>query len=108
MRLRTECRLISFLILVASAAVHSEEVCSLTDDQTKNLTQTFSQITAVFTQEPRCVNCHGGMDIFASNTKHGGGQQDKKGDFSATFAQCQDCHISPNGYWRLPPPMDLT
>lgn len=38
-----------------------------------------------FTEEPRCVNCHGGVDPFADPTNHGGGTQDPKSD-------CDTCH----------------
>lgn len=104
MHLQTKCSLGAILILIASAGVHSEEVCTIPEEQTKRQADAFSKIAVVFTQEPRCVNCHGAIDPFARNTKHGGGQQDRKDNFSSTFKPCLECHIDPAEGWFLPPP----
>ena len=55
-------------------------------------------------ESPRCANCHGGIDVFAPNTRHQGGPQ-QPGD--SPWTQCQTCHTTiGNGegpaIWRQP------
>jgi hypothetical protein len=60
-------------------------VCPLSPLQTQNSIDAFAKIVPTLTQEPRCVNCHGGVDPFSDPTNHGGGTMDAKSD-------CNDCH----------------
>jgi hypothetical protein len=60
-------------------------VCPLSPAQTQKSIDAFAKMVPTFTQEPRCVNCHGGIDPFADPAAHGGGTQDPKSD-------CDDCH----------------
>jgi hypothetical protein len=60
-------------------------VCPLSDSQTQKSMDAFAKIVPTLTQEPRCVNCHGGVDPFADPTIHAGGTQELDSD-------CNDCH----------------
>ena len=60
-------------------------VCPLSDSQTQKAIDAFAKLVPTFTQEPRCVNCHGGVDPFANPTSHGGGTVDP-------VADCDTCH----------------
>lgn len=63
-------------------------VCPLSDSQTENAIAAFAKMVPTFTKEPRCVNCHGGVDPFSESGKHGGGQMDPDPDFKT----CDTCH----------------
>ncbi len=99
-------------------------VCPLSDQQEQASEQAFAPIAAVFTDQPRCVNCHGAVNPFAADAEktHGGGKLEiiektvttpnpspgmpattTTEDTEATFAQCQDCHSAFPGRWHLPP-----
>lgn len=60
-------------------------VCPLSDSQSQKSIEAFAKMVPTLTQEPRCVNCHGGLDPFADPTSHAGGTMDAKSD-------CGDCH----------------
>jgi hypothetical protein len=60
-------------------------VCPLSEEQVKKSIDAFGKIVPTLTQEPRCVNCHGGVDPFASPTNHGGDTVDPSTD-------CDTCH----------------
>lgn len=60
-------------------------VCPLSDEQIQKSIDAFAKIVPTLTQEPRCVNCHGGVDPFAKPTNHGGGTVDP-------IADCDTCH----------------
>src|SRR5438094_4034606 len=52
----------------------SGAVCPLSDERTRKATQAFDQLAVTFTTEPRCVNCHGGVNPFAPDgDEHLGG-----------------------------------
>lgn len=79
-------------------------VCPLSDEQVQKSIDAFSRIVPTLTQEPRCVNCHGGVDPFAKPTNHGGDTVDPGTD-------CSDCHSEmpaktngTNSNWRLANP----
>ena len=91
-------------------------VCPLSESQTEKSIEAFGKIFPVLTQEPRCVNCHGGVNPFiegvgdssdpeASRFEHGGGKMDDDTD-------CSSCHDamaprrdgSPSD-WRTPGPL---
>jgi len=79
-------------------------VCPLSDSQAQKSIDAFGKMVPTFTQEPRCVNCHGGVDPFANPTNHGGGTVDPETD-------CNDCHSEMLGRgnggpskWQLPQP----
>ena len=42
-----------------------DAVCPLSDAQTQKSIDAFAKLVPVFTQEPRCLNCHGGVDPFS-------------------------------------------
>jgi hypothetical protein len=63
-------------------------VCPLSEEQTQQSIDTFDKFVPILTNEPRCTNCHGGVNPFidgvgdpadptASRFEHGGGQMDK-------------------------------
>jgi len=60
-------------------------VCPLSDAQTQKSIDAFAKMVPTFTQEPRCVNCHGGVDPFAKPTNHGG-------DTREVGSDCDECH----------------
>ena len=95
------------------ASAQSKASCPLTDTQTKNSIEAFARIASFLTSEPRCVNCHGGVNPFIKDTGldpgddtaptstfvHGGGlivrQNDKSRDNVPLIeSECQDCHNS--------------
>ncbi len=97
-------RLIPLLLLpvgalaqVVSQGGGAGRVCPLSDAQTEKSIEAFGKIFPVLTGEPRCVNCHGGVNPFidgvgdpsdpeASRFEHGGGKM----DFEADCAVCHD------------------
>jgi hypothetical protein len=60
-------------------------VCPLSDEQIQKSIDAFAKIVPTLTEEPRCLNCHGGVDPFAKPTNHGGDTVDPATD-------CDDCH----------------
>jgi len=60
-------------------------VCPLSESQTQNAIAAFAKMVPTFTEEPRCVNCHGGVDPFLNPESHAGGEM-KEGD------DCGECH----------------
>ena len=88
--------------------------CPLTDAQTTKSVDAFAKIADFLTSEPRCVNCHGGVNPFikgtgldagddpndptpASKVAHGGGlivrQREKAADGTLLMeGECLDCH----------------
>jgi hypothetical protein len=110
----------SVIASAALAQVPDNSVCPLSDDQVQKSIQAFDKIAKVFTGEPRCVNCHGGVNPFGADAreKHGGGKRDTitkteidqntgqpetVQDDAATFQQCGQCHGAFPGRWHLPP-----
>jgi len=88
-------------------------VCPLSEERTQKAIQAFDQLAAVFTKEPRCVNCHGGVNPFAPDGDgHVGGaiavirKSGDQIDLNATNAQCQLCHSGLPG-WKLAPANDV-
>jgi Bacterial Ig domain len=80
----------------ASASATADPVPSLTDP-VPSLTEVtyvpdgaalFQQMMPVF-NSPRCASCHGRLDVFAADTPHKGGTQDR---VDSPWAQCQTCH----------------
>ncbi len=73
-------------------------ICPLSDEQTRKSLEAFDKLVPTF-HHPRCERCHGGLDVFAENTAHGGGQQ---GDDTG----CDTCHdrVPGGGRWQLPIP----
>ncbi len=91
--------------------------CPLSQAETRRAIAAFRPIAKVFTTEPRCANCHGGIDPFAANANetHAGGQfkpvmdsgkanstDPGDVDVKATFQPCQGCHSGLPG-WREAP-----
>lgn len=80
-------------------------VCPLSPSQTQNAIAAYAKMFPTFTQQPRCVNCHGGVNPFSD--EHAGGPR-AKGEQDATPG-CNECHSnlpskangSP-GKWTLP------
>ena len=89
-------------------------ICPLSESQTQKSIDAFAKIVPTLTQEPRCVNCHGGVNPFIdgvgedsaspdadtapSLTEHGGGKMDRATPPSASNPKgspqtaCNDCH----------------
>ena len=111
-----------------SAQQNAGAVCPLSDDQTQKATEAFDQLAHTFTTQPRCVNCHGGVNPFAPDGgNHAGGKMDPVfkqvpvddkeliasgiktavvDDKKTNEDQCQECH-SGLLHWRLAPPNDV-
>lgn len=114
-------------ILIASLALASisvavfgqkTSVCSLTDSQTQKAIAAWARIAAFITSEPRCVNCHGGVNPFingvgidpddpfkdseapVSRVDHGGGKQQHE-NTGIMDQGCKKCHrgMAANGAW---------
>src|SRR4051812_37278081 len=103
---------------IFSAAAHGRahaqtKSCPLTDTQTAQSIGAFAPIASFLSTEPRCVNCHGGVNPFIKETGldpgnqtapsaravHGGGvimrQNDKTAEGVGLIeSECQDCHNS--------------
>ncbi len=89
-------------------------ICPLSESQTQKSIEAFAKIVPTLTQEPRCVNCHGGVnpfidgvgadpaspdaEIVPSLTEHGGGKMDRRVPPSASSPKgspqtaCNGCH----------------
>jgi hypothetical protein len=85
----------------------------LSEERTQKAIEAFGQLAQVFTKEPRCVNCHGGVKPFAPDGDgHVGGAiaairtSGDQIDLNATNAQCQLCHSGLPG-WKLAPANDV-
>lgn len=57
----------------APNATGPEPVCPLTDEQADKAVEAFSRMMPALSN-PRCANCHGGVNPFAENGGHVGGQ----------------------------------
>ena len=103
-----------------------DQVCPLSDKQTEDAIQKFSEMMPTFTH-PRCINCHGAMNPFAANTTHLGGRIGPKfretiehddilgkditlvvpdlEDSDSFASRCLDCHSAFTGSrgWTIPP-----
>ncbi len=120
-------------LAVAQSTTGGAAVCPLSDAQTQNSIKAFAKIVPTLTQEPRCVNCHGGVnpfmegfgkdpspgddDIVPSLTEHAGGKMDRRVPPSASNPKgspqtaCDGCHNNmarkvPSGaesVWALAP-----
>ena len=63
--------------------------------------EAFAKMVPTLTEEPRCVNCHGGIDPFADPTKHGGGTEDPKADCSQCHSEMPSKTSGVASKWRL-------
>lgn len=104
-------------------------VCPLSDEQVQKATTAFDEIAQTLTKQPRCVNCHGGVNPFAADGDgHGGDHIDQifrpvsgfelgliilgirnatdTVDEDATNQKCQECHSGLPG-WKLAPAADV-
>jgi hypothetical protein len=95
------------LTCVASVAVSGQKAppCPLTDAQTRKSIEAFAKIHAFVTGEPRCVNCHGGVNPYLAGTgldpedasappslsEHFVALDHKKSD-GLVDQQCRECH----------------
>ena len=118
-------KLVSMLIvgLMMAAVPHAGfgqkgTVCPLTDSQTKKAIDAWGKIAAFITTEPRCVNCHGGVNPYidgvgldpddplkdpgapVSFLEHGGGKQ-KHENTGLMDQGCKKCHdgMAKQGAW---------
>jgi hypothetical protein len=93
-------------------------VCPLTDSQTKKAIDAWGKIANFITNEPRCVNCHGGVNPYidgvgldpddpfpgagapVSFLEHGGGKQ-KHENTGVMDQGCKKCHdgMAKPGAW---------
>jgi hypothetical protein len=115
--LRSAVMLIAVLVYVSAigqvrtSAQPKAAACPLTDAQTSKSIDAFKPIANFLTTEPRCFNCHGGVNPFvdgtgldpedssapASKLKHGGGLITRQGEKAADGTrliegECRDCH----------------
>ncbi len=62
----------ALVLLTGTAAGQTDPtvVCPLSEMQIHDSIAAFARIVPILTTEPRCVNCHGGMDITASESPH--------------------------------------
>lgn len=101
--------LVFCLCLAQRDALSQTKSCPLTEAQSQNALTAFGKIADFVLNEPRCVNCHGGVNphiagtgldpddpnLPASLTKHGGGlvrrdpEEVKQGIMPVV---CMDCH----------------
>jgi hypothetical protein len=101
-------RLVQLFAVIALAAspVHGQEdaepVCPLSESQTKNSIQAFETLSPIF-REPRCFNCHGGVNPFEKTPKHPVTLKDYGPDDARTLEECPTCHGAFEG-WQLPNP----
>ncbi|HYX46479.1 MAG TPA: hypothetical protein VE820_06635 [Sphingomicrobium sp.] len=93
-----------FLVLATGSAL-GRGSCPLTESQSQKAAAAFDKIANVVLNEPRCVNCHGGVNPHitgigldphdptapASLIPHGGGAIRKSTD-GTIEAECMDCH----------------
>ena len=111
----------STLSPAALAQSTDDSECPLSDEQAQKSVEAFNKIAQVFTEQPRCVNCHGAVNPFGPNAykTHGGGdfwpvmktepnpdtgEPETSPDIAASFRQCQVCHNAFPGTWATPPP----
>jgi hypothetical protein len=110
--------------LTSAETVAQKKSCPLTEDQSKKAVAAWEKVAHFLTTEPRCVNCHGGVNPYMegvgldpnnsnapfSLVEHGGGKQEHEntGDMDQ---KCKKCHndMAPKGKWveigdKAPPP----
>src|SRR5579863_7783378 len=98
---------VSFGLAAVQALGQGAGKCPLTEDQSKKSVAAFSKIADFATSEPRCVNCHGGVNPYIEGTgldpddpnapfsivEHEGGLIAKKPDYGKLIdGECMDCH----------------
>jgi len=110
------------VLALATAPAMAQKSCPLTESQSQKAVEAFEKIANVVLNEPRCVNCHGGVNPYmngigldprdptapASLVAHGGGAIQKSKD-GTIEAECMDCHNnmaqkrdgSPTRQWML-------
>ena len=84
-----------------AGGVAAQAVCPLSDEQAMNSIKAFTKFVPTLQGEPRCTNCHGGLDPFAANTTHGGGTVDpgvpeveaENGSVAAPAQPGTDCSV---------------
>ena len=132
---RLRVKLATFLFLSAlafaqtnprsKASTSDNAVCPLSDAQSQKSIDAFANIAKVLLGEPRCLNCHGGVNPFVEGvdpdgapTAHGGGKmdppvEDNTGKVTSKGTDCESCHddMVPkrNGFpskWELAPSDD--
>jgi hypothetical protein len=129
-------RAVAFAVLTAALFIPSEAgaqkgaSCPLTDAQTKKAIAAFQPLATFLSGEPRCFNCHGGVNPFIdgvgldpedpnappSQFEHGGGKQGHDNPVSKDGSVgldegCKDCHSqmlpksdgTPSTTWTLAP-----
>ena len=73
-----------------------DAVCPLSDAQAQKSIEAFAKIVPTLTQEPRCLNCHGGVDPFSDEAK--GDSTDPNAPRTAHGPgkvgpnECKNCH----------------
>lgn len=101
--------LISMIGLQSEARADSF-VCPLSQEHSQRAVDAWKPIYQTLTGEPRCANCHGGIDPFAADagSKHAGGKfspvmaADGSVNVDKTFQPCAGCHSGLPG-WRMAP-----
>lgn len=88
-----------------------EGMCPLSDSRAQKSIDAFSKIAPILNEEPRCLNCHGGVNPFVEGigdgrTEHGGGKTVEN------ETECSGCHntMAPKrggvekSHWQIPFP----
>lgn len=101
---RREAVIFLFLAL-ATAPAMGQKSCPLTESQSQKAVVAFEKIAKFVLNEPRCVNCHGGVNPYINGIglnpqdpsappsliAHGGGAIKRSAD-GTMEAECMDCH----------------
>lgn len=87
-------------------------MCPLSDARAQKSIDAFSKIAPILNEEPRCLNCHGGVNPYVDGvgdgrTEHGGGKTVEH------ETDCNGCHntMAPKrggvekSHWNIPPPI---
>jgi hypothetical protein len=82
---------LAVVLLSGTAAGQTDPtvVCPLSEMQVHDSIAAFAKIVPILTTEPRCVNCHGGVDITAAESPHPDVSLPTETEEGST---CTDCH----------------
>jgi len=112
------------LLLILPVPVLAKSSCPLTEEQSQKAVAAWTKVSNFLTSEPRCVNCHGGVNPYMdgigldpndpnapfSLVEHGGGKQEHE-NTGLMDQKCKKCHndMARKGQWvevgdKAPPP----
>ena len=90
----------------AQSAASGAKLCPLSDEQTQKSIEAFDKLVPVF-RDPRCIRCHGELDVFAANTPHEGGERRREEETAERIDDtCNVCHdqVAGGERWMTPSP----